>query len=291
MPRGVRSLTGRGYALVLAGVVGAAAAGTLGDLHVGALRVAVGLTLVLLFPGLSLVEASCPRLELSTEERALASIGLSLGLDICAGLLLNLAPGGLTSRSVYLSLGGLTVLLAVAGMLQLDRAGRLLAREAKVTRRIALKPRVIATIPRPGPEARRWMRRWGTPLLVAVFALLVAAGAIAASVVSAEQPTGVGYAAISAMYVRGHALRVEVQSHENVAKDFSIAVTDSTGARLGVWQGVRLRPGQVWERDVSLAGLSRLSTLTTELFVGSSRRPVDRLALSLVTQVAKPISP
>jgi len=75
-------------------------------------RLVLGILLVFALPGFSLVCAALPAAEISTSERILASIGVSVATTTCSAVLLG-ATVGLSQRSAATMLGCLTVLVSV----------------------------------------------------------------------------------------------------------------------------------------------------------------------------------
>ena len=77
------------------------------------LRAALGIPMVLLLPGFAVVCALFPKRQLSRGEILLASVGMSLGVTICGGVLLGATPIGLSRTSLSVLLGGLTIALSI----------------------------------------------------------------------------------------------------------------------------------------------------------------------------------
>jgi uncharacterized membrane protein len=80
-----------------------------------ALRIALGVPMVLVVPGFAAVCAVLCRRSLSLEECLLASLGISLALAVCVCVLLAATPIGLTRSSAAAVLGGGTVILSAFG--------------------------------------------------------------------------------------------------------------------------------------------------------------------------------
>jgi len=80
-------------------------------------RIALGVLSVFLVPGFALVCAALPQRELSSSERLLASVGMSIAISICAAVLLGALPIGLSKISFAYVLGTCTLILsAVSGL-------------------------------------------------------------------------------------------------------------------------------------------------------------------------------
>jgi uncharacterized membrane protein len=82
-----------------------------------AVRVVLGLPLVLVLPGFSAVCAVLPGRQLSWGERVLASLGASMAITVCVSVLLAATPIGLSTGSAAAALGvGTAVAAAYAWM-------------------------------------------------------------------------------------------------------------------------------------------------------------------------------
>lgn len=80
-----------------------------------AVQVVLGLLMVFVVPGLSLVCAALPECQ-SWVERLLASVGISVAVATCAAVLLAAAPIGFSRQPFEELLGGATVMLSVGGL-------------------------------------------------------------------------------------------------------------------------------------------------------------------------------
>ena len=78
-----------------------------------ALRVALGVPMLLLLPGFALICVVLPGRRLSRDELLIASMGSSLAMTACACVLLGATSVGLTRESLALLLGGGTMALSV----------------------------------------------------------------------------------------------------------------------------------------------------------------------------------
>lgn len=76
-------------------------------------RVVLGLPLALVLPGFAAVCAVLPGWELSWGERALASLGASVGITVCVSVLLAATPIGLSKGSAAAVLGVGTAAVAL----------------------------------------------------------------------------------------------------------------------------------------------------------------------------------
>lgn len=80
-----------------------------------AVQVVLGLLMVFVVPGWSLVCGAFPELE-SWVDRLLASVGISVTVATCAAVLLAAAPIGFSRQPFGELLGGTTVMLSVGGL-------------------------------------------------------------------------------------------------------------------------------------------------------------------------------
>jgi hypothetical protein len=81
-----------------------------------AVRIALGVLIVFILPGFTVVCAVPPARQLPSGERLLASLGISLAVATCTAVLLGATPIGLGQESFSVALGGSTIAMsAVAG--------------------------------------------------------------------------------------------------------------------------------------------------------------------------------
>lgn len=78
-----------------------------------AVRIALGVPIVLLLPGFAIVCAVLPGLQLSGSECLLASVGASLAMTTGACVLLGATPIGLSRESLGVTLGGITIAVSI----------------------------------------------------------------------------------------------------------------------------------------------------------------------------------
>jgi uncharacterized membrane protein len=86
-----------------------------------AVRVVLGIPLVLVLPGFAAVCAVLPGRELSSGERALATLGISLAISICISTLLAATPIGLSKGSAATVLGVGTAAVALCAWMRTRR--------------------------------------------------------------------------------------------------------------------------------------------------------------------------
>jgi hypothetical protein len=73
------------------------------------LRVALGITIIFVLPGLVALSAAGQSLQLSWIEIALGSLAISVATSICVAMLLAATPIGLGRASFAIVLGGITM--------------------------------------------------------------------------------------------------------------------------------------------------------------------------------------
>lgn len=78
-----------------------------------AVRITLGLPMVVLLPGFAVVCAVLPDGQLSRGERLLASLGISLAIATCTAVLLAATPIGLSRGSFAAVLGGGTAMVCI----------------------------------------------------------------------------------------------------------------------------------------------------------------------------------
>jgi uncharacterized membrane protein len=88
-----------------------------------AARIIPGVLMVFFLPGFATVRAVLPARDMSSGERLLASLGVSMVITVCASVLLG-ATVGLSQRSVAVALVGLTLVACFFALLRERRDGR-----------------------------------------------------------------------------------------------------------------------------------------------------------------------
>jgi uncharacterized membrane protein len=82
-----------------------------------ALRIIPGVLMVFFLPGFAAVRAVLPAGSMSSGQRLLASVGVSVVISVCASVLLG-ATIGLSQRSAAAALGGLTLVACFFALLR-----------------------------------------------------------------------------------------------------------------------------------------------------------------------------
>jgi uncharacterized membrane protein len=197
------------------------------------IRVAAGLTLGLILPGLAFTRV-LGRGRIRGAERLLLVAGISVVIAILTGLVLNGAHIPLTTENWAIALGLVTVVgLAIEATSASDE------RPGRDPRRNSRRP------PDPASVGGRRM-----PGVVSVAMVAVAAiGAVGALVVSAlgERYRGPGFTELWALPSRSSlsAVRLGVLSHERHDVRYRLRVSiDDRDVRT---QQITLRPGQAWQ--------------------------------------------
>jgi uncharacterized membrane protein len=81
-------------------------------------RVALGVLIVFVVPGFSLVSAALPKQQFSPGEFVLSTLGASLAVSATAAVALGAAPVGLTKLSFSVALGCFTVLFSTTAIVR-----------------------------------------------------------------------------------------------------------------------------------------------------------------------------
>jgi uncharacterized membrane protein len=194
----------------------------------GAARTIVTLPLVLL-PGYAITAAVFPGRGPGMAERLLFSLGLSLAVAVCGGLLLHWTSLGLQATSTAAVLGNTTLLASL----------------------IALARRWRRPADDPPSQGMSLSLLQGAQLAMA--ALLVG-GALLIARDGAAAQTSSGFTQLWVLPAgpeRQDSLRLGVSNHESAAQRYRLEVTTG-GAVVDTWPLIALGPGQEWEAIASL---------------------------------------
>jgi hypothetical protein len=215
------------------GIIGLAAAiGVLAQgvaLPVG-LHVALGVPLLLIWPGYALTAALLPRWRLGWAERAVFSLGLSLIAVILASVVLNWSPWGLTTATWALLGGGVTLGASVLAVWR--RRGQILP--------------VAAPLPAIG----------GGQLALLALAAVMTVGAVSLSraPVSPHDVQGYTLLWLTPETIGGTPrLHLGVRSAEMTIQSYRLELT-AHGAPVAEWPDFKLAPGQTWESSTIIVG-------------------------------------
>jgi len=201
------------------------------------------LPLVLLLPGYALICALFPKETLGVAERFIFSLGLSLSIVIISGLLLNLTPFGLRSLSWAVCLGSVTVIASI-----------------------------IALIRRQGQFNASWV--WSGHFgftfrqgLLLSLALIVVGGAIAISIIGAEQQPYPGFTQLWILPA-SHAsaesvVHLGVKNHESTSMMYRLVV-DINGNPIKVWPAIDVNQNDTWQTTLVLPQTAQGSNAKVE---------------------------
>jgi len=133
-----------------------AATGYAGPIRVPqVIQLVLGLLMVFVVPGLSVVCAALPEWQ-SWVERLLASLAISIAVATCVVVLLAATPMGFSRQPFGQLLGGFTVLLSLGGLYRLRPGARAWEPRAWIKEKLALvEERVVAE--------QRSAQRWNNP--------------------------------------------------------------------------------------------------------------------------------
>jgi hypothetical protein len=216
------------------------------------LRIPSGLLLVLVFPGYAVAALILPDRPARTGTsgvlwRGMWTVGLSLAVAVFAGLLLNLAPVGLTRLTWTISLTAITLIASVASSFGRSRHQ---------------PPQTSRT---PSSRAGAWIVAGYTAGAVAF-----AGAAVGLAMASVGWQHSPGFAQLwlvpargttaSEPDVSGH-VALSVRSQYRGAETFHLVLLRGTST-VGTWD-FRLDAGQSWERDVTAVAGQRLTARLT----------------------------
>lgn len=203
------------------------------------------LPLVFVLPGYALTSALFTGREFGIAERLLFSLGLSLVCVILGGLLLNLTPWGLRADSWALLLGGITLGACMVTLVRRRREG----------------------IPPSGwlsPGNIGFHFRQG--LLLGLAALIVC-GAVAISVIGAEQQPYPGFTQLWILPGSGanakDAVRLGVSNMESTTMEYRLAV-NVDGKVVKEWPSIDLNPNEKWQATLLLSQAGHTGTAKVE---------------------------
>lgn len=241
MPTSMRRSWPDLLAVMVLAVAGAAAA--LIPPSPEALRVALTLPLMLLWPGYALTAAVFAARPLNGEERLLFSLALSLVVSVLGGLALHWSPWGLATAAWAGFLAGVTLgagVVAVRRRRRRPEAARRLSLGLTINHCVLLGLAALATI-----------------------------GALGVATNGATAPPTTGFTQLwllPADPIDQDALRLGVASMELEATRYRLEVTaDSAG--VGEWASIELRPGERWEATVALpAALADATRVEAKLY-------------------------
>jgi uncharacterized membrane protein len=205
----------------------------------------VALPLVLVLPGYALTSALFPGREFGIHERLIFSLALSLVLVIMGGLLLNLTPWGLRTGSWAVFLTGIT--LGACAVALVRRRGQ-------------------------GISNARWLgvRNIGLTFrqgLLLGLAALIVCGAVAFSIIGAEQQPYPGFTQLWILPAGGsspkNAVRLGVSNMELTAMEYRLAVSVD-GKVVKEWPAIDLNSHEQWEATLLIPQTAHAGTAKIE---------------------------
>jgi hypothetical protein len=223
----------------------------LGPIAAAPLRIVAGIPLALFAPGYALVCAAWPSVRPHWPKRITLALGVSISIDILAGLLLNLTPQGLQPSTWTLVLGGITL------------AG------CAVT---AIRRPQVRWFEFGRPGLASWVASLGAGGLVLAAAVVATAGATAQE----QQDT------FTQMWIRpdatdGGSANVTLRNLEGSPMSYHVQILDDIGQVTLDIPDVSLNPGETWQTPVTIDPSS--SVVSAVAYVGSSTTPYRRVHL------------
>jgi len=213
------------------------------------------LPLVFMLPGYALVSALFPRKALGLPECLVFSLGLSLTIVILGGLVLNLTPFGLRADSWAVFLGGFT--LGASAFALIRRRGQ-----------------SISTSGWLGIGSIGFTFRQGVLLGLAA---LIVSGAVAVSIIGAEQRPSPGFTQLWILPAGGAAnaknvVRLGMSNMESKATKYRLAV-NMDGKVVKEWPSIDLNPNEKWEATLVLPQTGHTGTTRVEAMLYRADTP------------------
>ena len=214
------------------------------------------LPLVFILPGYALTSALLPTQKFGIE-RFVLSLGLSLAAVIVGGLLLNLTPFGLQTDSWALLLGGITLAACAVTIARRRRQGV-------------------------SNSAFEWhsLREWRPDLRHGLFiglALLLVGGAVAFSIIGAQQQPRKGFTQLWLLPAGGGSQAKNVVSlgiSNMETQDMSYRLTvNMDGKLIKEWPSITLNTGQQWKATLTLPQPGHVGAARVEAILYRSDSP------------------
>ena len=208
----------------------------------------VTLPLVLILPGYALTSALLVKQALGIPERIVFSLGLSLVVVILSGLVLNLTPFGLRTSSWAVFLSGITLSASAVALIRRRR------------QHISISG---------------WLGVGNIGLtfhegVLLSLAVLIVCGAVAVSIIGAEQQPRSGFTQLWILPASGasnakNAVRLGMSNMESKAMKYRLAV-NMDGKVVKEWPSIDLNPNEKWEAILVLpqtghAGAARVEAM------------------------------
>lgn len=213
------------------------------------LRVVLGLLLVALAPGYTVMLAACPGPAIAGTERLVLSVGVSMTLSVLGGLFLNWTPWGLQPESWVVLLSGVTLVAAAVALAR--------QRGLPTTAQVGVRPR----------PARGGLGLGSVCLLT--LAVTIISATILLARISAATPIEAGFSDLWMLPTDGAAtpgVRLGVRSQEEASTSYLLRL-DVDGAPVTAWHVTELAPGETWEATVGLPpGIGRSAVVEARLY-------------------------
>ena len=236
--------------LVLAFVV-AAVALAIADRNAGVVGLLVGLPLMLFIPGYALTTAVLPEAAQSQPNKILYSLGISFTVTILAGLLLNLTPAGFQPWSWAITLGGVALVAALAGL----------------ARRWRERRQPILSSPLPALSF--------SDVIVLVAAVAVIVGAFMVTRTATLQQQYPGFTQLWLLRAGSTAQKsvlVGVRNLEHSSVDYNVEMVVGN-TLVAQWPALALQEGEEWQQVVSLGSQQLPSGSEVEVRLYRHDRP------------------
>lgn len=192
------------------------------------LRLLFAFPLVFILPGAAILDAVAPRYRLGSLERWAISIGISLGIAILGGFLLNLMPQGLQASTWALLLGLVT--LGAVGVSFLKH--REMPAEVPAA---GSKPPAPAVI-----------------LMVLSAILVIGAVGLARASTTSLSSNFTQLWMTPAGSSQPNVLDVGITNMEATTVNYWLVVNRG-GQQIQLWSSIQLKPGQTWSSSINLA--------------------------------------
>jgi uncharacterized membrane protein len=203
------------------------------------IRVAAGLTLGFILPGLVITRVILFRTRIAGTEQLLLVPGMSLAIAVITGLVLNAAHIRLTAASWAIALGVMTAAGLLAAAMLEDR---------NEVRRNPRRPRAWLTVASPGSRQSLGI---GLTAMLMVAALAVGAAVVIAVLGQRDRDSETEFTELWAVPgpssgpSSASAIRLGVRSHERGDIRYQIRV--SIDGHVVRSQALTVRPGQTWQ--------------------------------------------
>lgn len=244
------------------------------------LRIILGLFLIIVFPGYSLVESLFPRKsDLDGIERVALSIGLSLALIPILGLILNFSPWGIKFESILFAASLWITIFSLLG----------LYRRRSASENASIKVEILKT--------KAWITQHRRPPDIAVIALIIIASIILILGVSWRIQSPSSGEPFTEFYVLGETrmlqdyptnlslgstqnYRIGIINNEEAETIYSVKAfikEDSVGEKVGIRLGI----GDKWEEEFGIVpkGGGTQEKLVFELYREDEKDPYRKLHL------------